>query len=484
MDIFYVDSECGAGKTYAMHQHIISTPSLYIVAVPKVDLIHEQESALGAIRPSGMRVKAIYAEGGNLQVGSRITKAMEDWIKLGIGHGVIFISHEALNLVEWTRTSIQPGSWHLFIDEAPCPWAYYNQLHPVTNPDVRALLAWEPLPANSLDECEALKPYVQISLSEKGERLLASGTDAMRSAYAPLLNTVRRGKIAVGNRSFFEPDGSSESTKLSVFSLTDPHRFSVFRSATILSANFRHTFAHLLWSGNTVNFIPHPTLAIRRDRAVPLHARTRIFSFGSKDASLNWFKDDCQPITVAGLWLGTSLNRPFYYAVNEGINDPIRSIHGQKVAPIAIGSNSLTDMTAAAWLVSLKAKPLEYATIRTVFGISRDQFDRTREHEALYQFALRSNLRDFSSTTPVDLYVVSDRQAQYLCEVLGVPTFERVGVTLPEPAKVMTASAPRGRPRVHQTAEDAKRAKRDRDREAKRLKRGQQRQNQQQQEAA
>lgn len=483
MDIFYVDSECGTGKTYAMHQHFIDTPGLYLVAVPKVDLIHEQVKALEAIRPSPVRVESIYADKCSLQVGTHITRAMEDWIKLGVDHGVVFITHEALNLVEWTRTSIKADSWHLFIDEAPCPWAYYNQLHPVTDGDVRSLLAWEPLPSSDLDECEVLKPWVQISLSEKGDNLLASGTDAMRSAYAPLLNTVRRGKIAVGNRSFFEPDGTQESSKLSVFSLTDPHRFSVFRSATILSANFRHTFAHLLWSGDTVNFIPHPTLATRRDRAVPLNVRTRIFSFGPRDASLNWFKDDCQPIAVAGQWLGTSINSPFYYAVNEAIDDPIRSIHGQKVAPIAIGSNSLSDMTAAAWLVSLKAKPLEYATIRSVFGISRDQFDRAREHEALYQFALRSNLRDFNSTTSVELYVVSDRQAQYLCDVLGVPTFSRVGVALPEPVKPIT-NAVKGRPRIHQTPEDALQAKRERDKEAKRLKRAQQRQNQQQQEAA
>lgn len=485
MNIFYNYQECGSGKTFAMLQYLTGNPGLYIIAVPKVDLIKEHASTLkGMNGAQAVVVKSIFSEPGCLAVGARIAESMEAWAVRGIKHGVLFISHEALNLVDWSRPSIHADQWELFIDEAPRPWGYYNQNHPVTNADVRQLLTWAPLPeGDDGRENKVLGKYVQLSLSQKGEDLATSGTDAMREAYGPLLNVVRHGKIAIGNKSFFEPDGSKDSAKLSVFSLTDPHRLSAFRHVTILSANFRHTFAYLLWSGDTVTFTPHPAISSNRSRAVPLSSRTRIFSFGPKDASLNWFKADCKPLDTAGAWISENLDRPFYYAKNEAVDVSIRGMFGERVDPIAIGSNRLADKAVAVWFVALKAEPLEYATIRSVFGISRDQFDRAREHEALYQFALRSNLRDFNSTTSVDLYVVSDRQAQYLCDVLGVPTFSRVGVALPEPVKPIT-NAVKGRPRIHQTPEDALQAKRERDKEAKRLKRAQQRQNQQQQEAA
>lgn len=486
MKIFYNDSECGSGKTFAMLKHLTANPGLYIVSLPKVDLIKEHSSTLKSMSGAqAVVVKSIFSEPGKHTVAGEIHETMEHWAKLGISHGVIFISHEALNLADWSRPSIHADQWELFIDEAPCPWAYYNQNHPVTNVDVRQLLSWAPLPeSDDKRENKALNKYVQLSLSQKGEDLASSCTDAMREAYGPLLNVVRHGKIAVGNRSFFEPDGSKDSTKLSVFSLTDPHRLSVFRHVTILSANFLHTFAYLLWSGDTVTFTHHPAISSNRSRSVPLSSRTRIFSFGPKNASLNWFKADCKPLDMAGAWITQNLDRPFFYAKNEAVEDSIRGTLGEMVAPIAIGSNRLSDKTAAVWFVALKAEPLEYATIRSVFGISRDQFDRAREHEALYQFALRSNLRDFDSTTQVDLYVISDRQAKYLCDVLGVTNFEQVGVNLPQSEKPATDAAPIGRPPKHKTAEERLEAQRKSKRESAQRTRAQQGGNQQQQKAA
>lgn len=448
----------------------------------------EHELAFRAMPGNGaMVVKSICSKSGTFSVPCEIKRTMQSWLELGISHGGIFISHEALNLVDWSLPSLQANRWVLFIDESPCPWSYYNRRHPITNTHVQEMLAWSELPiSGDKEEDESLKKYVQVSLSAKGEALATSGIDDLAPAYASLLNTIRHGKTAVGNRSFFEPTGKKNSSTLSVFSVTDPHRFAVFSSVTILSANFRHTFAYLLWNSDAVTFSPHPVLQANRRRAVPLSARTRIFSFGPKDASINWFKEQCQPLKAAGEWLATHINRPAYYTLNghKEIVDPIRSRHWEKVAPIAIGSNRLTDITAAAWLVSLKAKPLEYATIRSVFGITRDQFDRAREHEALYQFALRSNLRDFNSATPVDLYVVSDRQAKYLCDVLGVAGFEQVGVNLPQSEKPATDAAPIGRPPKHQTAEERLEAQRKSKRESAQRTRAQQRINQQQQKAA
>ncbi len=59
--------------------------------------------------------------------------------------------------------------------------------------------------------------------------------------------------------------------------------------------------------------------------------------------------------------------------------------------------------------------------IRDVFGVTKDEFDRAREYEALYQFVMRSNLRVYDSDKKVDMYVFSKAQAEFLHKITGAP---------------------------------------------------------------
>ena len=476
MGLFYVNGDCGSGKTLALLKWIASHPGLYVVALNKIELFGEHQATLDAYAGAKpIKVFAINSKDGvhKASVGERITKQIQDINKLNLPNCVVFITHEALFRVDWLRSDLEAHRWRLFIDESPSPWSYIERRFEVSWDCVHQFIAPHP-DANHND-------YIPVQLTDKGEALRQSRHDPLKEVLNDYLNATRLGKYAYANRSFFNSDGN-QSTTLSLFSIIDPQVLAEFGEATILSANFKETFAHLIWSKMGVNFMPHPDLVVSRSRSVPLGNRIRIHYFSDREASLNWFNSDANPLKVAGEWLNKNVEVPHYYAVNHSKVggrrfNQINNHLALQIDPIAMGSNKLNEMTAAAWLVSLKGKPHEYTIIKELFGITREQFDRARELEPLYQFALRSNLRDFESTIPVDIYVVSKVQADFLKSITGAQHCEWVGIELPEPVKAIDHNPkPAGRPKKYKSSDDAKDAQRNRDREYRQKKRIQQRQ--------
>lgn len=479
MGLLYVNGECGAGKTFDLLKWIASHPGLYIVAFNKIDLFSEHQATLVAFAGSiPIKVFAINSKDGvrNASVGERITKQVQDINSLNHTHCVLFITHEALFRVDWTRTDLESHRWRLFIDESPMPWSYVETNFPVSWKSVHQYINHQPTGDGHGD-------YIPVQLTDEGEALRRAKHDPFKDVLIDYLNAIRLGKYAYANKSFF-CNGDKQSIKLTMFSIINPKVLDSFAEATILSANFKATFAHLIWSKMGVHFTPHKELVVSRCRAMPLGNRIRIHYFGEREASLNWFNNEANPLKIAGDWFNKHIQVPFYYAVNESRNggNRLSQVHNplaQQIAPIAMGSNQLSDMTVAAWLVALKGKPYEYAIIEELFGITREQFDRARELEPLYQFALRSNLRDFESSAPVDIYVISKSQANFLKSITGANHIEWVGIDLPEPIKVIDADPkPVGRPKKYKSDEAAKEAQRLRDRKYRQDKRAQQRLNQ------
>jgi len=392
-----------------------------------------------------------------LGVGARIVDQIQSINVSNEQHCVIFISHEALLLVDWTRQEVQSGRWKLFIDEAPMPWIYNNGKFDVSHQLVLQFIT----PKTGDLEIQGTDEFIPVELTQLGERLRtkSSRDDMMVLVLGSFLNALSGARYAFANKSFFNQSNTGEKSKeLKVMSIIDAEVFAGFKDATILAANFKETFAYKIWSAFDVEFNKHPAFAAPPPRPVPLKDRIKIHYFGERDASLNWFNNPANPLQVMSKWVDDNLAVPFYYAVNEHHNgknkrDLITNPLAKKIQPIALGSNQLVNYQAAVWLVALKANPYEYNTIMDIFRINRDQYDRAQEHEKLYQFVLRSNLREFNSTKMVDVYVVSKRQAEILQQITGADSINWVGTELPEPIVEKDDDAnPVGRPVKHLTA--------------------------------
>jgi len=88
-----------------------------------------------------------------------------------------------------------------------------------------------------------------------------------------------------------------------------------------------------------------------------------------------------------------------------------------------------------------------------VFSIDHPTQVRWREFNPLYQFVMRSALRDYESDANVNVYVFDRYQAEYLHERTGMPIFFIPGVLVAD--SVRTG----GRPRAEQPMSGTERSR-------------------------
>lgn len=464
MKFNHLNWECGSGKTDTLLAHIAANPGRYIVALNRIDLFSQQQARLKTFSgSSSIETTVIHSKDGvrKMPVVGRINDYLESQNNNNASHCALFITHEALLLVDWRRKDLQANKWNLFIDESPSVWKFVEKNCEISHDEFLAYIAPKPAGEGETEDAD----FTRVQATEKGEALRRSKKDALNAVFNDMLNAISGARCGFANRDFFTPTAAgTTSRKLKIFSIIDPDAFGAFNEATILAANFEQTFTYLLWKAIGVEFQHRTDFGTPPQRSVPLKDRIRIHYFSVKDAATNWFNKKANPLQVACRWVDENIKERFYYAVNNDKSsgnklDLIRSNLATKIQPIASGSNDLRDFTAAVWLVALKAPPNEYRIIK-LYGVDRDQYDRFREHEYLYQFAFRSNLREFNSDKVVDIYVVSKRQAEALQAITGAVAVDMVGNGLPDSIDTPDGIAqPVGRRPKYKTLEEKKAAK-------------------------
>ena len=107
-----------------------------------------------------------------------------------------------------------------------------------------------------------------------------------------------------------------------------------------------------------------------------------------------------------------------YWSGNEAVVGYFEGrLQGEQVRPKVAGSNLYRHHTSCALIYSSKARP-EDAILLDVFGLTREEVERAREREDIWQFAMRGAIReaDFGGIYTVWLY---DRwQAEALAAML------------------------------------------------------------------
>ena len=80
-------------------------------------------------------------------------------------------------------------------------------------------------------------------------------------------------------------------------------------------------------------------------------------------------------------------------------------VPGEQVRPKVAGSNKYRALTSCAFIYSSKARP-EDAILLDVFGLTREEVERAREREDVWQFVMRGAVRmpDFEGLYTVHLY--------------------------------------------------------------------------------
>ncbi len=212
-----------------------------------------------------------------------------------------------------------------------------------------------------------------------------------------------------------------------------PAELAPFATVVIAASGFFHSLTCLAtrkWFADEVEFVRREvsstTAAGRRKPRV----RVRYYTRGHRASTEWWFPSDpekrkdpekaregkrCLAAVCRHLEGVRGLG---YWSGNEAVVSYFEGrLHGEQVRPKVAGSNLYRRHTSCALIYSSKARP-EDTVLLDVFGLAREEVERAREREDIWQFVMRGAVREarFGGTYIVHLYDVW--QAEVLATML------------------------------------------------------------------
>jgi hypothetical protein len=159
----------------------------------------------------------------------------------------------------------------------------------------------------------------------------------------------------------------------------------------------------------------------KRTRLVATHKRVSILYFAEhRDSSITRFREGDIPLAAISEFIQRDAgSEPVLWTANEKLKSSCNLPDVDFASPKSHGRNDLQHFGRVAWLAAMKASKFEIGSLRSVCGMTSQELTDWREYNALYQFVMRSILRDFDSAAPVTIYVFSRMQADYLQRRLG-----------------------------------------------------------------
>ncbi|MBL6454528.1 hypothetical protein JMJ55_04275 [Belnapia sp. T6] len=407
----------GCGKTKELLVEMTSVPGRYVFALPTTELIDEKlgdlhnKAAKSGTRPVILAIHSRVARRRSASINREIAEAIEAYSLLP--HVILVVTHEGMMATDFACASSRP--WHVRIDEVPS-----------------ATVAGEfRIPSSS----RFFEASYDLSPVEGTEWHLVSLSGNAPSMSDMMADDLVKGVLAFHKRAkspqgiFVDVpdwrDARDRDRTVRWWSAWTPAELAPFATSMIAGAGFFHSLTHLTtrkWSGEEVEFVRREVEA--NNRAGKPKVRIRYFTHGHRASTEWWFPKDpkksregkrclaavcrhLEGVHDLGYWSGN----------NEVVSYFERRLDGEQVRPKVAGSNLYRRHTSCAFIYSSKVRP-EDSILLNVFGLTREEVERAREQEDIWQFVMRGAIRmaEFDSIYTVYLY---DRgQAETLAEML------------------------------------------------------------------
>jgi hypothetical protein len=226
---------------------------------------------------------------------------------------------------------------------------------------------------------------------------------------------------------------SKTTNNLHTHSLLRPEQFEKFKSFTVMGAMFTESVMYKIWS-KTVDFTEHTAIASGlKSRAHSNGSLLKVrylfetnWSKGLRDSAVNNRK-------IYGVVKDKVLEEMgdamFIYAAN---NDDVKGLNaGIRLSTKSHGINSYKGIHNAAFLSALNANGPSFAFMKSN-NISSTEMTEAQYLQSLYQFVMRTSLRDEADTNVKTILVMDKRGADYLARHFPGCTVEQVeGVDAP-----------------------------------------------------
>ena len=425
----------GCGKTTEFVIETTTRPHRYIIALPTIGLLEEvagrlcHEAAKSGTLPV---IRAVHgrAEGQRSVIVSRmIMEAIEEYATLP--HVILIITHEGMMATDFHSTAA--SSWHIRIDEVPSAIAAGEFRIPSASRYFEA--------AYTLTATE--DNWHQVALASDAPRMMDMMADDLLKGLAAFHKRAKSPQgVCVDVKDWREARDRGRVVRW--WSVWTPAELAPFASAAIAAAGFFHSLTYLAmrkWHGEEVVFVRRKVApAATRQKA---RVCIRYFTHAHRASSEWWFPTrdrkkfddghagssagkggeghrlppgkDClarvcrhlESIVDLGFWSGNEKVVTYF----EG------RLPGQQVRPKVAGSNEYRNLTSCAFIYSSKARP-EDAVLLSVFGLSREEVERAREQEDIWQFVTRGAIRQAEFDGLYTVYLYDHWQAEMLAQML------------------------------------------------------------------
>jgi hypothetical protein len=428
------EGECGEGKTHDELRRMARERGRYVYVVDKIENIEKRRQEFFEIAG---RVNAIrfltfeaHCQHRDLRVALQLFAIRQELDKAPAGRPtIVFVTQAGAMQMDWSRW----GDHELVFDEVPDTFQLYR--------------------IDAKHHSEVLRRYVRPE-TDDGDcytlGLTNAGRDLARTTDVDDYDKVHHGLCVLLNKPNTHVwvkqqawDNPTEGGVMEFFAITSPLNLAPFTAVRLLGDEAMKSVTVRAWSQKWgVTF--QPVEFERRKRLVPTTDRVTIkYVSDHRDSSITRFREGDMPLDAWSTWIKEDArNEPVLWSANERLKAKVKLDLGDHISPKAHGRNDLQHYRRVAWLVAMKASKFEISTLKEVCCLSAHELTEWREYNVMFQFVMRSILRDFTSAEPVAIYVFSRRQAEYLQERLGGRIEKVTGIVTDKPSRCLDEEGP------------------------------------------
>ena len=437
-----IDAPCGAGKTFEMLNNIIIEGGRWLYVCDTIRNIKERDTEFRELCAK-QNVRNFQISKAFYQDSVPVSKQVDEIINSMYSKNVVlFISNAALQILDASKFE----GFSLVIDEAYEVLGMHERKW-----DYNIELADKYFSVKDTDS-----DYYQIVSTAAGDALVKEKAfDDINATFRDLLETLSKQYATLWcHKSSWE---KLAKTRLTFWAISSPQFIKHFKSVWLMGDEIKQSPIYNVWDKQHKVAFKFVNLKRPRERKVPLKDRGMIYFFAEhRQASINQFKKGDSPLMAIVKWLGENHgDNPFIIAQHSDdknysvINITDVCKNAEVLSLKTTGLNQYQHHTMCVWLGALKLSGQDQEVMKTVFDIDIATQIRWREFNPLYQFVMRTSLRDYNSNSYVKVYVFDRHQAEYLnertvmpiCYVPGVLAFDGVAKGgRPKAVRAMTST--------------------------------------------
>lgn len=430
MRILYSSAPAGSGKTYSALNAVIENAKdgiQTLIAMPTLKLINEitnkhaglQQCSIGVLDPDpeAISVKIITSE--HVGKADLVSDVLRDELMQG-RYKIIFTTHAALLGNPDFPTK---ASWNLIVDEVFDVFEVKKLAVDISYNEVMKGLTTKDWPHS--DSYEIVVDPTNPTFIQK-ERLDKVQTDELFKVLEPFHEAiVDKHTNVLMSKSSFQDMAFADYRSLDLAFMKNPSIVSGWNRVTLMGANFDYSFLYHYWSKLGVEFIKDKQIELQHELHSYWQGGRLTVKYLLEDETRSWSKGLIRAVGFDHITgkLERHLKQKFIYTMNNS-KPHLKEIYdwtpdsGQYLPVKAQGLNNYQSYCCAVFLAALNYDDNSLNVIAHVVGLDKADINRANAHETVYQFIMRTNMRDPLSEKPVEVIVGDKATANYLTSVL------------------------------------------------------------------